>query len=182
MLVFFSVIIIPNTAQSFADSSGRADFVDPNKDPQHYLERYYNEPKYKSWFDTNYPDITIEEALGISEKYTPMNSILEKNIIQEADAALVHQDTSQENNSEVAQMILALGGLGILFGAVYGVKKKVNDNTRQISINKETIKNKIIKPITRSNPLEIIQIRLARGDITIEEFERLEGKLNKNTR
>lgn len=183
MLMLFSVIIIPNIAQVFADSTSRADFVDPNKDPQHYLERYYNEAKYKSWFDKNYPEITIEEAVGISnEENTTAGSILEKNIIQEADAALVHQNKTQKNNSETAQMILALGGLGILFGAVYGVKRKVNDNTRQISINKETIKNKIIKPITRSNPLDILQTRLAKGEITIEEFERLESKLNKSTK
>lgn len=74
-------------------------------------------------------------------------------------------------------MALAISGLGILFGAVYGVKRKVNDNTRQISINKETIKNKIIRPITRANPLEILQVRLAKGEITVEEFEILERKL-----
>ena len=60
-------------------------------------------------------------------------------------------------------MILAIGGLGILFGAVYGIKRKVNDNTRQISINKDIIKNKIIKPITRTNPLDILQMRLVKG-------------------
>jgi hypothetical protein len=46
-------------------------FVDPEKEPQHYLDRYYKEPKYKEWFDQNYPDYTIEEAVGlpmISEK------------------------------------------------------------------------------------------------------------------
>jgi len=40
------------------------DFVDPNKDPQYYIERYYNEATYKDWFDKNYPDYTIEEAIG----------------------------------------------------------------------------------------------------------------------
>ena len=40
-------------------------FVDPNKDPQYYIDRYYNEPNYKEWFDRNYPDYTIEEAVGL---------------------------------------------------------------------------------------------------------------------
>jgi len=40
-------------------------FVDPNKDPQHYLNRYYKEPKYKEWFDRNYPNLSIEEAVGL---------------------------------------------------------------------------------------------------------------------
>jgi len=43
-------------------------FVDPNKDPQYYIERYYNEPNYKEWFDRNYPDYTIEEAVGLESK------------------------------------------------------------------------------------------------------------------
>jgi len=42
-----------------------ASFVDPKKDPQHYLDRYYKEKKYKEWFDKNYPNLTIEEAVGL---------------------------------------------------------------------------------------------------------------------
>ncbi|KFM20043.1 Short domain protein [Marine Group I thaumarchaeote SCGC AAA799-P11] len=172
----FSVILISISNDVFAEST-IADFVDPNKDKQYYLDRYYNEPTYKSWFDRNYPGITIEQAVGIDSEDSTMDSILNKEFIQEADATLVNQETPQTNNSEMAQMMLAIGGFGLLFGAVYGVKRKVNDNTRQISINKDTIKNKIIKPITRTNPLEILQIRLAKGEITIEEFESLEKKL-----
>ena len=41
-----------------------ADFVDPTKEPTYYLNRYYNEPAYKQWFDKNYPGLTIEEAVG----------------------------------------------------------------------------------------------------------------------
>ena len=44
------------------------DFIDPNKDPQYYIDRYYNEPNYKEWFDRNYPDYTIEEAVGLESK------------------------------------------------------------------------------------------------------------------
>ena len=43
-------------------------FIDPNKDPQYYIDRYYNEPNYKEWFDRNYPDYTIEEAVGLESK------------------------------------------------------------------------------------------------------------------
>ena len=45
------------------------DFVDPNKNPQYYIDRYYNEPNYKEWFDRNYPDYTIEEAVGLELKH-----------------------------------------------------------------------------------------------------------------
>ncbi len=40
-------------------------FVDPNRDPQYYIDRYSNEESYKVWFDKNYPEITIYEAVGL---------------------------------------------------------------------------------------------------------------------
>jgi len=43
------------------------DFVDPDKDPHSYLRRYLLEEKYKDWFDRNYPDQTIYEAVGLNE-------------------------------------------------------------------------------------------------------------------
>jgi len=39
------------------------EFPDPEKDLQHYLDRYENEPKYKEWFDKNFPGQTIREAV-----------------------------------------------------------------------------------------------------------------------
>jgi len=42
-------------------------FVDPQEDPQHYIQRYTNEPTYKDWFNRNYPDYTIYEAVGLPE-------------------------------------------------------------------------------------------------------------------
>ena len=42
------------------------DFVDTNKDPHEYLKRYLKEQKYKDWFNRNYPNHTIYEAVGLS--------------------------------------------------------------------------------------------------------------------
>ena len=42
------------------------DFVDSKKDPGQYLKRYLKEPKYKDWFDRNYPNYTIYDAVGLS--------------------------------------------------------------------------------------------------------------------
>ena len=42
------------------------DFVDPKKGAQYYLDRYNNEAAYKAWFDTNFPDYTIEEAIELA--------------------------------------------------------------------------------------------------------------------
>ena len=47
-----------------------ADFVDPKKGPQHYIDRYNKEKKYKAWFDKNYPNSTIEEAVGLKPTKT----------------------------------------------------------------------------------------------------------------
>ncbi len=49
-----------------------AQFVDPDKDPQHYVDRYNNEESYKKWFDTNYDQYdSIYEAVGVDESATP---------------------------------------------------------------------------------------------------------------
>jgi uncharacterized membrane protein len=68
--------------------------------------------------------------------------------------------------------------MGILFGAVIGIKKKVDGNSKQISINKNTIRKKIIQPIIGSNPKEILQTRLAKGEITLDEYDQLISKLD----
>jgi hypothetical protein len=44
-----------------------AAFVDPNLDPQYYIDRYNKEITYKNWFDKTYPDITIYDAVGVEE-------------------------------------------------------------------------------------------------------------------
>ncbi len=74
-------------------------------------------------------------------------------------------------------MILAIVGLGTLFRTVYGVKRKVDDNSKRISINRETIRKKIIAPIVGSNPKDILQSRLAKGEITLEEYKKIRLKL-----
>jgi len=157
------------------------DFVDSSKDPQYYIDRYYNEESYKSWFDRNYPGLTIEEAVGYTDNITEtklmVQELISKEIMPEAQASSIVEPVQQNNNPEIAQMILAIAGLGILFGAVYGVKRKVDDNSKLISINRETIRKKIIQSIIGSSPKEILKIRLAKGEITLEEYEKIKSKL-----
>ena len=43
-------------------------FPDPDKDPKDYLIRYYTEPKYQEWFDTNFPNDSIEDKVGYPNK------------------------------------------------------------------------------------------------------------------
>ena len=59
---------LPKEIDEIITNSGIADFVDSSKDPQHYVDRYYNEKSYKSWFDKNYPQLTIEQAVENIEK------------------------------------------------------------------------------------------------------------------
>ncbi len=50
-----------------------ASFVDSQKDPQHYVDRYNNEPNYKEWFDENYPEYSsIYEAVGLEKPREPL--------------------------------------------------------------------------------------------------------------
>lgn len=162
-----------------------ADFVDKTKKPEYYLDRYYNEPVYQSWFDRNYPNLTIEEAVGytipskidVESTYTSGGS----QILPEAEAIVMDPQTLEtQNNSDLAQTGLAVGGLIVLFGAVYGIKRKVDHNAKHISLNKDLIKRKLISPIIDSNPLSIIKTRLAKGEITIEEYEYIRQKIQRD--
>ena len=53
------------------------DFVDPNKDPHSYLKRFILEEKYRDWFNRNYPNSTIYDAVGLNEwEYNEMEKKL----------------------------------------------------------------------------------------------------------
>ena len=41
-------------------------FVNDKKDPHEYIRRYLMEPNYKDWFNRNYPNYTIYDAVGLS--------------------------------------------------------------------------------------------------------------------
>ncbi len=154
------------------------DFVDTTRDPQYYVDRYYNESSYKEWFDRNYPEITIEQAVGYDDTLKDsVQGLIDAQIIPKAEASSIVQIESTSKNSDVAQVSLAIAALGILFGAVYGIKRKVDDNSKQISINRNTIRKKIIHPIIGNNPEYILKTRLAKGEITLEEYERLNSKI-----
>jgi len=175
-------ILVESPNKEIITNSRIADFVDPSKDPQHYVDRYYNEKFYKSWFDRNYPKLTIEQAVGISDKITEVRAVVQeiitKEIIPEVEALSIQNNTQPTNNMETAQILVAITALVILFGTVYGVKRNVDNNSRQISINRDTIRRKIIQPIIGSNPKGILQTRLAKGDITLEEYDKIKSKLD----
>ena len=60
-----------------------AAFVDQSKDPQHYIDRYFNESKYKRWFDKNYPQYTsIYEAVGLEQPVQVIEKPVKENIVE----------------------------------------------------------------------------------------------------
>jgi len=182
-------------------------FIDPDVDTQYYIDRYNKELAYKEWFDTNYPDLTIYEAVGmtpveLSQEDTVDSIIIEPPIsTQELSQSLVESSTISPNldtvNPEVGQLLLALGGLGVLFGAVYGVKrrvdsntvqiaenktkieKKVNSNSEQISQNRFWLKKKLLNLKSNDEPVKVIKNRLAKGEITVDEYYKLLRALKK---
>ena len=177
-------------------------FFDSNVDPQYYIDRYNNESIYKQWFDTNYPDLTIYEAVGVTQEDTEDPIITEPPLpTQESSQSVVESSTVSPSldtgNAEIGQMLLALGGLGILFGAVYGVKrrvdsnsvqiaenktkidKKVSNNTEQISQNRFWLKKKIMSLKPGEEPITVIRERLAKGEITVDEYYKLLRALKK---
>jgi len=53
------------------------DFVDPSRDPHSYIERYVREENYRDWFNRNYPNSTIYDAVGLNEwEYNAMEKKL----------------------------------------------------------------------------------------------------------
>jgi hypothetical protein len=71
MILLKSVFLIAMIAVAMIGvmvPSVSAIFPDPDKDPKDYLIRYYTEPKYQEWFDTNFPNESIEDKVGYSYK------------------------------------------------------------------------------------------------------------------
>src|SRR3972149_6353745 len=63
-------LAIPGSFSEPEPPKNIAPFVDPNQDPQYYIDRYNNEPSYKAWFDKSFPDQTIYEAVGVEPPKT----------------------------------------------------------------------------------------------------------------
>ena len=63
-------LAIPGSFSEPEPEKNIAPFVDPDEDPQYYIDRYNNEPSYKAWFDENFPEQTIYEAVGVEEPKT----------------------------------------------------------------------------------------------------------------
>jgi len=175
-------IIISENLEVIKNQMEATVFPDPDKDPQYYVDRYENEPLYREWFDSNFPDQTIYEIVGIESPLSIEsvsnnfgNSIFEENSV---NSIVIAESSLLPDNSDMTQMFFALGGLGILFSAVYGIKRRVDSNSEQIEKNKIRIQR---KPANNSNAVEILQNRLVNGEISIRKYKKLRKALEQIT-
>ena len=76
------------------------DFVDPKQGAQYYLDRYYDEVAYKEWFDTNFPDYTIEDAIELAIPGTFSEDKSAKPILSFIDTTLDPQYYIDRYNNE----------------------------------------------------------------------------------
>ncbi|MBT8252038.1 MAG: hypothetical protein KJO99_04315 [Nitrosopumilus sp.] len=62
------LIIETESEISFTENPKMRIFGFPSfeKSPQYYIDRYYTEPQYQSWFDSQFPGKTIYDVLGFS--------------------------------------------------------------------------------------------------------------------
>ena len=58
--------IKPKTNKVDVNTKKTLNFVDEKKDPHGYIRRYLMESNYKDWFNRNYPNHTIYDAVGLS--------------------------------------------------------------------------------------------------------------------
>ena len=90
------------------------DFVDTNKDPHEYLKRYLKEQKYKDWFNRNYPNYTIYNAVGLSlsdylavkrELFPESESIQEEELNGNQNPSVNFKPTTHETKTSFDEFI-----------------------------------------------------------------------------
>ena len=88
-------------------------FVDPIKETQYYIDKYYNESAYKKWFDRNFPHLTIEEAIliktrvGIADFVDPAKN--PKHYINRYNTEPEYKSWFDKNYPEYSSIYAAIG-------------------------------------------------------------------------
>jgi hypothetical protein len=57
-------VIIDTSKSTIIAKTKVPGFPDFEKSPKYYFERYENEPEFKKWFDSTFPDLTINDVVG----------------------------------------------------------------------------------------------------------------------
>ncbi len=100
--ILLSAILFSSVIPAYA----YPDFYDSDLGPQHYIDRYNNENKYRKWFDTYYSNYTsIYQAVDVEEPWYLEEIRSQKLIIMEQIQVL--QDILQQIKVQ-AKLIHAL--------------------------------------------------------------------------
>ncbi len=115
------------------------DFVDPKIGAQYYLDRYYDDPAYKSWFDTYYSDYTIEDAveMAITDAFSETKIVeLESSVDTKQDSSVCGEGTVWKDGKCVVESSGGGGGCLIAtatFGSELSLQvqqlRELRDNT-----------------------------------------------------
>jgi len=91
-----------------------SNFPDTTKSPQHYLDRYNNEDAYRQWFDSQFPDRTIYDVLGIPEPLQPDPEPVVNKIPEWVKNIFTWYSQDQISEDEVLNAIKFLVNQGII--------------------------------------------------------------------
>ena len=112
-----------------------APFVDQSKDPQYYIDRYNNEPKYKKWFDETYPQYSsIYQAVGLEELTSEQVSESAPKCpegeewIESADICMTPEPTA-ESESKGGGCLIATATYGTELAPQVQLLREIRDNS-----------------------------------------------------
>ena len=154
---------------------GIASFVDASKDPQHYIDRYNNEPAYKEWFDENYSQYSsIYEAVGLDEpvavvEYSPEPEYIPEPTVEvtstpncgtgtyEKDGiCVISPKVTENNNSEIKNnsKIKLIPGQWV----EYDVSIKLDGSKAMVAMVENMFRKSLVD--TDFDPFNIIKLRI----------------------
>jgi len=62
---------IPNFSKTQTPKTKIPGFPDLNKSPNYYFERYEKESSYKNWFNSQFPNLSIQDVVGYQPTHVP---------------------------------------------------------------------------------------------------------------
>ena len=110
-------------------------FVDPEKDPSHYVKRYITEETYKDWFNEHFPDYTLYEGIGITqEEYRNIvNELTKPEPVPEPvvtpEPELEPEPTPTQESSEGGGCLIATAAFGSEMAPQVQFLREIRDNT-----------------------------------------------------
>ena len=117
-------------------------FVDPEKDPSHYVKRYITEETYKDWFHEHFPDYTLYEGIGITqEEYRDIvdelskpaepepvsEPVIEETIVEEPEPEPI--PTPTQESSRGGGCLIATAAFGSEMAPQVQFLRELRDNT-----------------------------------------------------